>query len=99
MEIDPVVGVRLYNASTSSADPTLGQEWKKLWKMEIPGKVKNFLWRLAHNSLPTRMNIKRKGVELDTLCPVCNRLDEDGVLEAIRFLDASSSSMCGEKWT
>ena len=37
-----------------------------------------FLWRLAHNSLPMRMNIKRKHVELDTLCPMCLRLDEDG---------------------
>ena len=52
--------------------------WKHIWDLELPGKVKIFLWRLAHNSLPTRMNIKRKGIELDTRCPVCNRLDEDG---------------------
>ena len=43
--------------------------------MKLPAKVRIFLWRLAHDSLPT---IKRKHVDLDTLCPVCRRLDEDG---------------------
>lgn len=37
-----------------------------------------FLWRLTHNSLPTLMNIKRKHIDLDTRCPMCLRLDEDG---------------------
>lgn len=53
-------------------------QWNKMWNLSMPGKVGIFLWRFAHNSLPLRMNIKRKGVELDTRCPVCNRLDEDG---------------------
>jgi hypothetical protein len=35
-------------------------------------------WWLAHNSLPWRLNIKRRGVKnVDTKCPVCQRLDED----------------------
>ena len=37
-----------------------------------------FLWRLAHNSLAVRANLKRRGMELDTRCVMCNRLDEDG---------------------
>ena len=37
-----------------------------------------FIWCLSHNSLSTRMNVKRKGVELDTRYPMCNRADEDG---------------------
>ena len=40
--------------------------------------MKHFIWRLAHNSLPLRQNIKRRGVKLDTICPMCHRLDEDG---------------------
>ena len=28
--------------------------------------------------LPLRMNIMRRGMEIDTRCPVCWRLDEDG---------------------
>ncbi|KAM0923086.1 hypothetical protein ACQ4PT_005761 [Festuca glaucescens] len=65
-------------ASTSSVGETMKNEWQKIWKMDVPGKVKIFLWRFAHNSLRTRKNIQRKCVDLDTGCPVCNRLDEDG---------------------
>jgi hypothetical protein len=52
--------------------------WPSLWKFQCQPKIKQFLWRLAHNSLPLRSNIKRRGVEdVDTRCPVCKRLDED----------------------
>ena len=40
--------------------------------------MKMFVWRLAHNSLANKMKIQRVGVELDTKCPVCLRLNEDG---------------------
>jgi ribonuclease HI len=53
-------------------------EWKKIWDLKGTSKLKMFVWRLAHNSLANRMKIKRVGVNLDTKCPVCNRLDEDG---------------------
>jgi hypothetical protein len=36
-----------------------------------------FMWRLAHNSHPVRASIARKGIKLDTLCPMCACLDED----------------------
>ena len=68
------------NRTTSnSASPTTANPiWKKIWSLKLPGKIKVFLWRLSHNSLPTRMNIKRKCIDLDTRCPMCNRADEDG---------------------
>ncbi|KAM0879781.1 hypothetical protein ACQ4PT_034008 [Festuca glaucescens] len=65
-------------AATSKVPDEASQLWKKIWSRKLPGKVKIFLWRLAHNSLPTRMNIQRKRVELDTRCPMCYRLNEDG---------------------
>jgi hypothetical protein len=36
------------------------------------------VWRLAHNSLPVKRNIEKRGIECDTLCVCCRRLDEDG---------------------
>ncbi len=35
-----------------------GFPWDKLWRLQCIPSVKHFLWRLAHNSLPVRMNIK-----------------------------------------
>ena len=52
--------------------------WTQIWKLPCPPKIKQFIWRVAHNSLALRMNIKRRHIELDTRCPVCARLDEDG---------------------
>lgn len=44
--------------------------WKRIWKLQCSQKIKQFIWRLAHNSLPLKMNIKQKGIDLDTRCPV-----------------------------
>jgi ribonuclease HI len=66
------------DASTSSAVSLISPSWQRIWSLNLPGKVQIFAWRLAHNSLPTRMNISRKKVDLDTRCPMCKRLDEDG---------------------
>ncbi|XP_039796349.1 uncharacterized protein LOC120661524 [Panicum virgatum] len=52
--------------------------WKRIWQLRCPPKIRHFLWRFTHNSLPLRMNIARRGMEIDTRCPVCWRLGEDG---------------------
>jgi hypothetical protein len=35
--------------------------WGKLWKLDCVPKIKHFIWRFAHDSLPLRMSIA--GVE------------------------------------
>jgi hypothetical protein len=45
--------------------------------MNMANKVKVFVWQFAHNSLPVKRNIAKRGVKLDTLCPMCQRFDED----------------------
>lgn len=37
----------------------------------IPAKVKNFLWRLFHNSLPTKANLYGRKIVNNNLCPLC----------------------------
>ena len=69
-------------------------QWKKLWSLPLQGKQKHFMWRIANNSLPLRMKLKRKGIELDTRCPVCYRFDEDG---GHYFLNAKELKHYGEK--
>lgn len=43
----------------------------KIWRATIPNKVKNFTWRATKNIMPTRANLEKKGVVLDTSCPLC----------------------------
>ncbi|GJR88341.1 RNA-directed DNA polymerase, eukaryota, reverse transcriptase zinc-binding domain protein [Tanacetum coccineum] len=43
------------------------------WNQAIPIKVNVFLWRLALNKLPSRVNLDKKGIDVDSLlCPICN---------------------------
>ncbi|KAM0830575.1 hypothetical protein ACQ4PT_066116 [Festuca glaucescens] len=55
-----------------------GFDWNAIWKVDCPAKIKQFLWRIAHNSLPHRLSLLRRGMELDPVCPMCGRVNEDG---------------------
>lgn len=65
------------NGADASPSSASNLNWKKIWKLNVANKVKVFVWQLAHNSLQVKMNIAKRGVILDTLCPVCHRFDED----------------------
>jgi ribonuclease HI len=61
-----------------SSDQSSGFQWKQIWQAECTPNIKQFLWRIAHNSLPFRLNLQRRGMDIDPVCPSCNRLNEDG---------------------
>ncbi|GAU21787.1 hypothetical protein TSUD_329120, partial [Trifolium subterraneum] len=56
--------------------PKRSKLWKEIWRAPVPNKVKNFIWRLAKNILPTRTNLHNKGIKLDLQCPLCFREEE-----------------------
>ncbi|WVZ92789.1 hypothetical protein U9M48_038829, partial [Paspalum notatum var. saurae] len=57
------------DASTSSSEEG-GFNWGKIWRLDLPAnKVK----------MDVKLNIARRGVDLDTICPMCSRFDEDPV--------------------
>ncbi|GLT61404.1 hypothetical protein SLA2020_341140 [Shorea laevis] len=51
-------------------------EWKQLWKLKVPPKVKNFIWRAILNSLPSMDNLVKRGIVQEALCPICHSSDE-----------------------
>jgi len=51
--------------------------WDLIWKLKVPPKVKNFIWRVCRNTLPTRLRLKEKGVNCDPTCALCNLTEED----------------------
>lgn len=50
---------------SSSGQATAKKMWKRLWNLNIKGKVKHFLWRAFHKILPTCCRLMWKGVQLD----------------------------------
>jgi hypothetical protein len=55
--------------SRVAADSSL---WRKI--LAIPGLpvLKNFLWKLSQNILPTKANLFQKRIVTDPLCPMCS---------------------------
>ncbi|PNX97052.1 cytochrome p450 [Trifolium pratense] len=46
--------------------------WHQIWRAKIPPKVKNLLWRIGRNALPTRARLNSRGVQCPEHCAVCN---------------------------
>ncbi|GJT24644.1 RNA-directed DNA polymerase, eukaryota, partial [Tanacetum coccineum] len=43
------------------------------WVKSVPLKVNIMAWKIKMDGLPTRMNISRRGIEIDSIvCPICN---------------------------
>ena len=59
--------------SSASQDQRL---WKRLWSLNVPSKVKTFMWRACYNVLPTKSNLARQKVQIDPKCSFCGQQDE-----------------------
>jgi hypothetical protein len=47
------------NTPGVSGDGEALVQWKIIWDLPVVPKIKQFMWRLAHNSLPLKLNIKK----------------------------------------
>ena len=56
--------------------------WKKIWKLSLPCKIRNFLWRACKNAIPTMTNLLRRCVVDDPSCSLCAQHNED-VLQSL----------------
>ncbi|KAB2614065.1 hypothetical protein D8674_036381 [Pyrus ussuriensis x Pyrus communis] len=50
--------------------------WKGIWKLEVPPKLRHFLWLTVHNCLPTRDALFRRRSSQSSTCPICCCHDE-----------------------
>ena len=47
--------------------------WKRLCYLKIPAKTKIFAWKACMDRLPTAVNLKKRGIDIDELCLCCER--------------------------
>lgn len=52
--------------------------WKKVWTTYVPRKIRQFLWRLAHNILALQVNLSMRCMKINPACVMCARQHEDG---------------------
>ena len=67
------------------------EAWKRFWKLPLPPKVLDFVWRLCSNCLLLRVRLHRKGVVLDTCCGICDMEVEDA---SYLFFNCSFARTC-----
>ena len=62
------------NGKGESSDMTkIKRVWKRLWMIKAPAKMKIILWRMAHDCLPTRMQLKHRHIPAPYACCFCGR--------------------------
>lgn len=45
--------------------------WSRIWKLEIPHKIRVFLWRFCRNTIPVRIRLRGRGVPCPIGCTMC----------------------------
>ncbi|XP_057444718.1 uncharacterized protein LOC130736960 [Lotus japonicus] len=61
--------------STSMGDDR-GGLWSSIWKTKSIPRCRDMMWRICHGFLPTAVNLSRRGVDMDLLCPMCGEGNE-----------------------
>ena len=61
--------------------------WNGIWKLNVPNKVRHFLWQAIRESLPTKSNLHRRQVLNSGICDACGDCAEDGI-HALWLCDA-----------
>uniref|UniRef100_A0A2N9EM29 RNase H type-1 domain-containing protein n=1 Tax=Fagus sylvatica TaxID=28930 RepID=A0A2N9EM29_FAGSY len=51
--------------------------WKKIWSVKVPFKIRNFLWRVCIDALPTLVKLQRRTIISTARCSFCLAEDED----------------------
>jgi len=53
--------------------------WNLIWKLKVPPKIKNFLWRVCRGCFPTRARLSNRRVSCPLDCVQCNNNYEDSI--------------------
>jgi len=51
--------------------------WSCIWKLKVPPKIRNLIWRMCKGCLPMRICLHDKGVQCPTHCVSCESNHED----------------------
>ncbi|CAL1389906.1 unnamed protein product [Linum trigynum] len=67
-----------YKALRASKEAEMGEiytpiNWERIWKLQIPPKVKVFAWRWIRNIIPTGANILKRTTKGCDECPFCGQ--------------------------
>ena len=50
--------------------------WKCVWKLEVPPKIRCFMWKSIHGAVATKANLFKRRCSPSPICPLCNTMVE-----------------------
>ena len=70
-----LVALRVVQQQSGESSHTRRNEkvWKLILSMNVPPKVRNFVWRACLNILPTRANLQRRKIVVDPWFDFCKQ--------------------------
>lgn len=68
--------------------------WDMIWHLNVPHKIKIFLWRFARNTIPVRNLLRGKGIRAPVACAMCVG-DVEHMLHL--FLDCRFAAACWKR--
>lgn len=64
------------------------RSWHLIWKIQAPPKVKNMIWRVCRNCIPTRQPLQSKDITCPSNCVLC----DNGIKDSLHiFLNCPNS--------
>jgi hypothetical protein len=57
-------------------DNNVGRDWLCVWNAHVPPKVRNLIWRISRNCLPTCLRLNERHAPCPINCEICNELVE-----------------------
>ncbi|XP_075655004.1 uncharacterized protein LOC142625194 [Castanea sativa] len=67
------------NVAESSRGYVGKRIWTALWTLRIPNKIKVFGWKACNDILPTKLNLTKRRIIDDVVCPICMRFPESAI--------------------
>lgn len=84
--------------------------WDMIWKTNTLPKIKTFYWKLVAKAVAIREELARRGVQVQTTCPMCDQMESWEHLiwvcawvkpvweELLNLLDASEGCQTVNDW-
>ncbi|KAL7253272.1 hypothetical protein ACSBR1_007747 [Camellia fascicularis] len=60
----------------SSSTQWCESDWKFVWSLHLPPKLKHFVWRVCNNFLATKQNLHHRRCSTSDICQVCSQSSE-----------------------